>query len=112
MIITEDFKDRIFSHEQSLKLAKRFKRKCKTEKIYIDRLAYEIYLIIKKGFVDYLIRVCDILELTKGIPHITRGSSGSSLVCYLLGISNIDPVKENISFARFLNIYREYYARY
>ena len=38
---------------------------------------------------------------------MTRGSCGSSLVCYLLGISNVDPVEYNISFARFLNEYRD-----
>ena len=32
-----------------------------------------------------------------------RGSCGSSLVCYLLGITNIDPIKYNIKFVRFLN---------
>ena len=44
--------------------------------------------------------------MTDYIPHVTRGSCGSSLVCYLLGISNVDPVERNISFARFLNDYR------
>ena len=32
---------------------------------------------------------------------------GSSLVCYLLGISNVDPIKHDIKFERFLNIYRD-----
>ena len=45
--------------------------------------------------------------MTNNIPHVTRGSCGSSLVCYMLGISNVDPVKHNISFARFLNKYRD-----
>ena len=44
--------------------------------------------------------------MTKNIPHVTRGSCGSSLVCYLLGISHVDPVKYKISFARFINEYR------
>jgi len=47
-----------------------------------------------------------ILHLTKSIPHVTRGSCGSSLVCYMLGISHIDPVKNNIKFARFLTEHR------
>jgi DNA polymerase III alpha subunit len=45
--------------------------------------------------------------MTKHIPHITRGSCGSSLVCYLLGISQVDPVRYNIQFARFLNVFRD-----
>ena len=53
-------------------------------------------------------RAVEILQLTEYIPHITRGSCGSSLVCYLLGISNgVDPVEQNISFSRFLNDYRD-----
>ena len=45
--------------------------------------------------------------MTRNIPHVTRGSCGSSLVCYLLGISNVDPIKYNITFERFLNDYRD-----
>ena len=45
--------------------------------------------------------------MVKDIPHIIRGSAGSSLICYCLGITNIDPVKEDICFARFLNDKRE-----
>ena len=41
------------------------------------------------------------------VPHVTRGSSGSSLVCYFLGISHVDPIKHNICFARFLNPFRD-----
>jgi DNA polymerase III alpha subunit len=51
-------------------------------------------------------RALEILDMTKHIPHVTRGSCGSSLVCYLVGISHVDPIKYNIKFSRFLNIYR------
>ena len=64
-------------------------------------------MISSKNLCSYLIRAVNILEMTDYIPHVTRGSCGSSLVCYLLGISNVDPVKFNISFARFLNNYRD-----
>ena len=74
---------------------------------YKKRLDYEINLILSKNLFDNILRALEILELTKKIPHITRGSCGSSLVCYLLGISHVDPVKYNISFARFLNKYRD-----
>ena len=77
----------------------------KTE--YKNRLHLELDLIIRKKFVNYLINVCDILDLVNDIPHIIRGSAGSSIICYCLGITNIDPVKENICFARFLNEKRE-----
>ena len=77
-----------------------------TGDIYKERLDYELNLILKKDLFGCMIRALEILKLTKNIPHVTRGSCGSSLVCYLLGISHVDPVKHNISFARFLNEYR------
>ena len=74
---------------------------------YKKRLNRELDLICEKDLFGNILRAVEILKLTKNIPHITRGSCGSSLVCYLLGISHIDPIKYNISFARFLNIYRD-----
>ena len=74
---------------------------------YTERLERELKIITEKKFTDYILKICDILDLIKDIPHIIRGSSGSSLVCYLLGITDIDPIKEKICFARFLNEYRK-----
>ena len=87
-------------------LINKFNIKCPEDKKYTDRLQYELELINEKKLVNYLIRAIEILKLTNYIPHVTRGSCGSSLVCYLLGISNVDPVKHNIKFERFLNSYR------
>jgi DNA polymerase III alpha subunit len=97
----------ILNNSKSIKLIKKFKRKLPREEIYLDRLCEELSLIIEKKFDKHLKLVIKILELVDDIPHIIRGSSGSSLVCYCLGITNIDPVKEKISFARFLNDKRE-----
>lgn len=74
---------------------------------YHQRLDEELEMFEKKKLFSYVVRALDILHMTKNIPHVTRGSCGSSLVCYLLGISHVDPVKYNISFARFLNDYRD-----
>ena len=84
-----------------------FKRDIPNEPEYTERLNYEIELILKKNLFGNMVRALDILKLTNSIPHITRGSCGSSLVCYLLGISHVDPVKYNISFARFINRFRD-----
>ena len=84
----------------------KWRRACPDSPEYKTRLAYELQLFKEKDLTGYLHRALDILKLTEHIPHVTRGSCGSSLVCYLLGISNIDPVKYNIQFARFLNRYR------
>lgn len=73
---------------------------------YQERLEHELDLIDRKNLFGNMVRAIEILEMTKNIPHITRGSCGSSLVCYLLGISHVDPVKYEISFARFINEFR------
>ncbi len=84
-----------------------FKREIpKNNLVYNERLKKEISLILEKNLFGNIIRAMELLDMTKGIPHVTRGSCGSSLVCYLLGISHVDPVEHNISFARFINKYR------
>jgi len=88
-------------------IIKKFKRKCPKRKEYLDRLTSEFDIIIKKNFYNYILQVYELLDLVKDIPHIIRGSSGSSLVCYCLGITNIDPVEDNVCFARFLNETRQ-----
>ena len=93
-------------------LKSRFVRKLPEKDKYITRLKYEIFIIKKKRLTKYLFQAMDILDMTHSIegeyiPHVTRGSCGSSLVCYLLGISHIDPVIHNISFSRFLNEFRD-----
>ena len=74
--------------------------------VYKDRLKHEINMIESKKLIGYIMRALEILKMTKHIPHVTRGSCGSSLVCYLVGISHVDPIKYNIKFSRFLNKYR------
>jgi DNA polymerase III alpha subunit len=102
---TADFD--ILNHDNAKILMKHFVRKLPKKDDYLIRLCIELTLIIKKNLVPHLLQVIEILELVKDIPHIIRGSSGSSLVCYCLGISPFDPVKEKVSFARFLNDERD-----
>ncbi len=65
------------------------------------RLFYELSIIRKKGFSDYFLVVYDIV---KRCPRTCgRGSSASSIVSYLLGITHVDPLKHNLFFERFLN---------
>jgi len=87
-------------------ITNKFVRKCPDLLEYSSRLEKELDLIVKKKFVNYILQVCEILELVGDTPHIIRGSSGSSLVCWLLGITNIDPISNSICFARFLNEFR------
>jgi len=89
------------------KLTERFTRTFPQIPEYHERLAEEFEIILSLRFVDYFCQIRDILDLTKDIPHMTRGSAGSSLVCYLMGITDIDPIQWNIPVARFLNPKRD-----
>jgi DNA polymerase III alpha subunit len=88
-------------------LIKKFRRDIPEGKEYEDRLQEELELINQLGFAKHFLRVREILDLTQDIPHITRGSAGSSLVCWLMGISDIDPVQERIPLSRFMNPKRD-----
>ena len=89
-------------------IEKLFVRSLPDTEEYRDRLQQELQLIHDKELGEHLVRAIQILELAgKDISHVTRGSCGSSLVCYLLGISHVDPVKHKICFARFLNEFRD-----
>jgi len=85
----------------------KFKKPVINSSIYNNRLENEINMFLEKNLLKYLYFAIEILELTYDIPHVTRGSCGSSLLCYYLGISHVDPIKYNIKFERFLNIYRD-----
>ncbi len=93
-----------------------FRRKCyeglyrhygKTpEKSLIDRLEYELDVVNKMGYVDYYLIVNDFIQYAKSqdIPvGPGRGSGAGSLAAYCIGITNIDPIKYDLIFERFLN---------
>ena len=76
------------------------------EQFLIDRLEYEISTISKMGFVDYYLIVNDFVQYAKSreIPvGPGRGSGAGSLCAYCIGITDIDPIKYNLLFERFLN---------
>ena len=85
-------------------LEKRFHGDVNSE--YKLRLNYELDVINKMGFVDYFLIVYDYVLYAKknniGVGP-GRGSAAGSLVSYCLGITNIDPLKYNLLFERFLN---------
>ena len=71
-----------------------------------DRLEYELSVIERMGYVDYFLIVSDFIHYArkKGIPvGPGRGSAAGSVVAYSLGITNIDPIKYDLLFERFLN---------
>jgi DNA polymerase-3 subunit alpha len=73
------------------------------------RLTYEMEVISRLGFTDYFLIVWDFVDFARreGIPvGPGRGSVTGSLVSYCLGITNIDPIRHNLVFERFLNPHR------
>ncbi|GBU10578.1 DNA polymerase III alpha subunit DnaE [Erysipelotrichaceae bacterium] len=77
--------------------------------IHKQRLAYEITVIQKMGFVDYFLIIWDVMKFAKKEDIIIgpgRGSAVGSIVSYVLGITKIDPLRYGLIFERFLNIER------
>ena len=77
-----------------------------TEKEYSDRLEYELSVIENMGFSDYFLIVQDYVNFARSrdIPvGPGRGSGAGSLVAYLVGITDVDPIVFDLLFERFLN---------
>ncbi len=78
----------------------------KVNKIYLDRLKYELDIINKMGFCNYFLVVWDYVRYAKENGILVgpgRGSAAGSLVSYCLNITTIDPIKYDLLFERFLN---------
>lgn len=77
--------------------------------IYAARLERELHLIKEKDFEDYFYIIAEIVNWAKNemIVGPARGSSCGSLVCYLLNITTVDPIKYNLIFERFIDINRK-----
>ncbi|MGZ5988269.1 MAG: DNA polymerase III subunit alpha [Rhizomicrobium sp.] len=75
------------------------------EKVYLDRLDYELDVIIRMKFPGYFLIVSDFMKWTRqqGIPVGVRGSGATSLVAWALDITNLDPIRFGLLFERFLN---------
>lgn len=74
--------------------------------VYRARLAYELSVLKKMGFSGYFLLVQDIVRWAKGNGIIVgpgRGSVGGSLVAYLVGITDVDPIRFGLLFERFIN---------
>ena len=77
----------------------------KTKEV-VDRLEYELSVIKQTGFASYFLIVQDFVNWAKENRIVVgpgRGSAAGSLISYVLGITNIDPLKYNLLFERFLN---------
>ena len=74
-----------------------------------SRYKREIDLIYQKGFQDYFLMIADLCQWSKGEMFVgpARGSSAGSLVCYLMGIVEVNPLDYGLLFERFIDVNRE-----
>lgn len=81
------------------------KRNLEKNDVVTKRIEYELEVIKMKGYASYFLCVADFINHASsiGIFSNTRGSAAGSLVSYLVGITNIDPLKYDLIFERFLN---------
>lgn len=88
-------------------LAERYGENC--DAIYRERLDYELSVIESMGYTDYFLIVWDFIRFARSQKIMVgpgRGSAAGSMVAYTLHITNIDPIRYNLLFERFLNAER------
>jgi DNA polymerase-3 subunit alpha len=77
-----------------------------SDQVYMDRLAEELSIIKDKSFASYFLVVADMINWAKQNNIMVgpgRGSAAGSLVCYSLGITDVDPIEYDLLFFRFIN---------
>ncbi|MNJ86608.1 DNA polymerase III subunit alpha [compost metagenome] len=74
-----------------------------------QRIEKEIAVIHEKNYITYFLVAWDIISYakSKGYYYVGRGSGANSLVAYLLGITDVDPLELDLYFERFINLYRQ-----
>lgn len=98
-----------FNHLVSLCKVGLVKRGLANRKEYVDRLMEELGVIKQMNNADYFISYQKIMELARSVTMCgpARGSGGGSLVAYVLYITDLDPLRWDLPFARFLSVYRQ-----
>jgi DNA polymerase-3 subunit alpha len=85
------------------------KRYSETTPAIQSRMQQELEVIDKKDYIAYFLVTWDIINFarSKGYFHVGRGSGANSILAYLLGITNVDPLELDLYFERFINMYRK-----
>ena len=83
-------------------------REMKEAPVMRERFEYELEVIKNKGYSPYFLVVADLLKFARenNIYTTVRGSAAGSLITYLTGITNVDPIEFQLPFERFLNPFR------
>ncbi len=87
-------------------LLRRYGDRALSELALVERLEYELGVIERTGFISYFLIVWDFIHYAKsrGVPvGPGRGSAAGSLIAYVLGITDLDPIRFGLIFERFLN---------
>ena len=95
-----------FKEESKKGLNERLKGRSVDEDVYIERLNFELSVILEMDYSGYFLIVSDFIRWAKenGIPvGPGRGSGAGSLVAWALSITNVDPIEHELLFERFLN---------
>ena len=108
LAISEDVSNYEFLRALALKGFKKLNIEKNTEeyKKYIDRAKYELETLKELEFIDYIILVWSVIDYCRknNIPvGLGRGSAAGSLILYLIGVTQIDPVKYDLYFERFIS---------
>jgi DNA polymerase-3 subunit alpha len=77
-----------------------------SDQVYVDRVEEELSVIASKNFASYFLVIADMINWAKENNIKVgpgRGSAAGSLVCYSLGITDVDPIKYDLLFFRFIN---------
>lgn len=94
----------------ALRLIKKFGTRNDIPQAYKERLRYEFEVTKKKGFAQYFLLLVDIIDYARDNDMTIgpgRGSAGGSMMAYILGITEIDPIIYNLPYERFDNPARE-----
>ena len=97
--------DSYFEHQVFEGAKRRFGDGYRSDKAIMDRLEYEISVIIQMGFPNYFLVVADIVNWAKDngiLVGLGRGSAAGSLVSYCMRITEVNPLDYNLPFERFL----------
>ena len=97
----------VLDNPKVMELVSLFERPIPYSRKYWRRIATEFALIREKNFFEVFKQVKEILIMTRKFPHVIRGSAGCSLVCFLMKITDLDPILLKIPLTRFMHIRRE-----
>ena len=108
-VYTSSFKEDIVMLQQLVQSNLHYRYGNKITKTVTDRIEKELDLIIKQGYVSYFLINRDIITYAKSQDyfHVGRGSGANSIIAYILGITDVDPIELDLYFERFINLYRK-----